>query len=58
MKLVIKWYYFGQLFLGVGIILSKRRIGITLLNLFIGSERYEIDSAEDFEVSEETETSK
>jgi hypothetical protein len=48
MKFVIKWYYFGQLFLGIGFIISKNRIGITLLNLFIGSERYEIDSAEDF----------
>ena len=37
-RLVVKWMYFGNIFIGAGIIIGKDYNGITLGNLFIGFE--------------------
>ena len=37
-KFVIKWIYFGQIFIGAGIIFGLEHVGITIGNLFIGFE--------------------
>ena len=42
MKFVIKWMYYGQVFIGVGFIFGKEYTGITIGNLFIGIENTEI----------------
>ena len=39
MKFIIKWMYFGQVFIGIGIIFGKEFIGITINNLFIGLKK-------------------
>jgi len=39
-KLVIKWMYFGNIFIGLGIIISDKWIGLTIGNLFIGLEKW------------------
>jgi len=38
-KFVVSWIYFGQLFIGIGIIIGKEYTGITIGNLFIGVKR-------------------
>lgn len=40
---LIKKHYYGDLFLGFGILLGKNRIGLVFCNFFIGWERKLID---------------
>jgi hypothetical protein len=41
MKFIIKWVWYAELFIGIGLILSKEMIGITISNLFIGFTSHE-----------------
>ena len=38
-KFVVKWMYFGNIFIGVGIVIGPEFVGITIGNLFIGVEK-------------------
>lgn len=35
-KFVFEWMYFGQVFIGIGIIFGLKYTGLTIGNLFIG----------------------
>jgi len=35
-KFMVRWIYFGQLFIGIGVIIGKEYTGIIIGNLFIG----------------------
>ena len=37
-KFIIKWMYWGNIFIGVGIVIGSEYIGLTVGNLFIGFE--------------------
>jgi len=41
-RFVVKWIYFGNLFIGAGIIIGKEYTGVTVGNLFIGVENKEV----------------
>jgi len=39
MKFKIKWMYYGQVFIGVGVVFGLEYTGVTIGNLFIGFEK-------------------
>jgi hypothetical protein len=48
MKFGFKWFWFTQLFIGVGLIVAKDQFGITISNLFIGFATDEFWNMEDY----------